>query len=533
MKRKHQQDFDDVIDGIIAGSGIKTVVCHVTPGGGKSTLPIQAGRLISAGLAERICWICPRMSLQDQAQRNFIDPVFRSMFGHNLLIRASTNESNPSRAVNGFVTTYQALGVDDHETVLQDFQKHRYILVLDEFHHCEADDGEWTAAIRPLYDRAAFRVLMTGTLARGDGKKIAFTNYIPWEDGFKACPIDNGENATVYYSRQDALQDRAIIPLEFRFADGVARWRKESGREVTAKLSTGRSDASQALYTALRTEYAEQLLAVGIDHWQTHRKTTNPNASLLVVSASIESAKEYTAVLTQQGLHAAIATSDDTPEAVRNIKALKAGKLKILVTVAMAYEGLDVPSVSHIVCLTNVRSMPWIEQMVARAVRIDPQAGAYETQKGYVFAPADQMFVELAARIEADQTQALAKPKPETLMKGQNGNLFGSSSPGITPLSSSMLGSNPPLLNHNFNYEKTQKEIEAELRERIEAHVRSFSRAYRCGPKQLNYDLKKYFGKPRENMTVDELEAVRDHLFTRYPVPMRREPDFVLAQRWR
>ena len=47
------------------------------------------------------------------------------------------------------------------------------------------------------------------------------------------------------------------------------------------------------------------------------------------------------------------------------------GKLDVLVTVAMAYEGLDIPAVSHLICLTRIRSTPWIEQMTARANRID------------------------------------------------------------------------------------------------------------------------------------------------------------------
>ena len=95
MLRQHQTDFDRTISTILAGSPVRDIVAHVTPGGGKSTLPIQSGRLITAGLADRLCWIAPRASLQDQAERNFIDPFFRRMFGHRLVIRSSTNEYDP------------------------------------------------------------------------------------------------------------------------------------------------------------------------------------------------------------------------------------------------------------------------------------------------------------------------------------------------------------------------------------------------------------------------------------------------------
>jgi len=41
----------------------------------------------------------------------------------------------------------------------------------------------------------------------------------------------------------------------------------------------------------------------------------------------------------------------------------------ILVTVAMAYEGLDAPEVAVVAALTHIRSQPWLEQMTARNAR--------------------------------------------------------------------------------------------------------------------------------------------------------------------
>jgi len=104
--RAHQVDMINIVDGIIKGSTVKNIICKITTGAGKSIIPIIAGRLITAGLADAICWICPRMSLQNQAERNYIDPFFRKLLAHKLVIRASTNDNNPCRGTNGFVTTY-------------------------------------------------------------------------------------------------------------------------------------------------------------------------------------------------------------------------------------------------------------------------------------------------------------------------------------------------------------------------------------------------------------------------------------------
>ena len=59
----------------------------------------------------------------------------------------------------------------------------------------------------------------------------------------------------------------------------------------------------------------------------------------------------------------------------------------MLVTVAMAYEGLDAPEVAVVAALTHIRSRPWLEQMVARATRVDPNAGPYEASAPWCSTP--------------------------------------------------------------------------------------------------------------------------------------------------
>ena len=65
----------------------------------------------------------------------------------------------------------------------------------------------------------------------------------------------------------------------------------------------------------------------------------------------------------------------------------------------MAYEGLDAPEVAVVAALTHIRSRPWLEQMVARATRVDPHAGPYEGQRALVFHPDDPFFARFRWRI--------------------------------------------------------------------------------------------------------------------------------------
>jgi len=68
--RSHQQQLAGVIEAIASGRiDARDVLAAVTPGGGKSLLPvIAAARLIAAGIVERVCWIVPRDSLRLQAE---------------------------------------------------------------------------------------------------------------------------------------------------------------------------------------------------------------------------------------------------------------------------------------------------------------------------------------------------------------------------------------------------------------------------------------------------------------------------------
>jgi hypothetical protein len=84
----------------------------------------------------------------------------------------------------------------------------------------------------------------------------------------------------------------------------------------------------------------------------------------------------------------------------------------ILVTCAMAYEGLDAPSVAVCAALTHIRSRAWLEQMIARATRVDPAAGPYQAQSALVLHPDDLLFRRFRERIEREQGTLARDRKP-------------------------------------------------------------------------------------------------------------------------
>lgn len=514
--RKHQAEFNQLIAEIIfSGHPVKEIYLHATPGAGKSCIPIIAGNLIPAGLADRLCWIVPRLTLAYQAETNFLDPFFRKMLDHNLTIRSSTNEYNPCRGQNGFVTTYQAVGVDDRRSVLRELESKKYILILDEFHHCE-DGGVWHKALQPIVERAEYVIFMTGTLARGDGKKIAWTPYECM--GEKFLP-DLSSVKAIHYTRTDALKEKAVLPIRFTLYDGQIEYEKVSGERISGSISNQYNDTGDAIYTALNTDFAQQLLNEGISHWLSYKKD-HPRSKLLIVTANIQHAHKIKDMI-GYGLSKTlrIATSRDTSRALEAMKEFKYGKADILITVAMAYEGFDVKPLTHIIALTHIRSVPWIEQMIARAVRIDPHGGPYETQAGYIFAPDDPLFRRVVDQIKREQL-SLARDSETREKKEGNGN--GEREPDVIPIGGQVTGHREVLFGYAASSPSqeimTVSDQEESTRTEIDRYVREFAFRNYYKPQRINAEIKEYFGKARDQMTLSELKICKAYVRNTYPL---------------
>jgi superfamily II DNA or RNA helicase len=567
-----------VIEAIACGrTDARDILAAVTPGGGKSLLPvIAAARLIASGMVERICWVVPRDTLRLQAEEAFADPAWRSALCHSLALRAADNTPNPSRGLAGYITTYQGLAAapDLH---LREFRRHRTLLVIDEVHHLPAladidpetaaqlaqneedQAGAWSRAILPLLECATVRLLLSGTLERADGRGIL---WLPYRKGPKArtreIALDAPGWAVIGYSRARALQERAVLPVTFGALDGEARWRAEEGIEVGPhRLAAAYPNETTrpALFTALRTGFAEALLReafVSIRELRARRRQERGLApgdaapglgKLLVVAPDQENAKRYLETVQgwlprHQAAQVAQLATSDTPRAHEAVAAFRLqSEPSILVTVAMAYEGLDVPEVAVVAALTHIRSRPWLEQMVARATRVDPHAGPYETQRALVFHPDDPLFQRFRIRMETEQGTLARVPK----RRGRQTHLpFWvmeelAQKDGIVPLESNALAlrfttlrPGPDLAMKRPEQEEAQSELletpsitERRLRARVGELVaaqvvedeagRSGLRRGFAGPglyHRYNAVLKRVTGgKSRAQMTLSELEA--------------------------
>ena len=422
MRRQFQEDMLKITDDIIGGDNSHRVFYgSITPGGGKSALPLLLTRLFPM-LADKLCWVVPRVTLGVQAEQAFVNKRLHNLFPHTRSMRHATNSYDPSRGTDGYSTTYQAVAAEPklHQ---YEFERHRYILFLDEPHHVkthftqpEHPDFAWAHAIQPLIDRAKLVFYASGTFARHDQKPILGIPYIITPDGYR---IDFPTGQLLSYTRTKALEEKAIVPLDFIVRDSKAMWRDSNGQTVERDSFDETSYESGAmLESVLETNFARELLADTVKHWLDHRQYVFATGKLLVVAPNITLARRYLDWLRKDhGLKADIATSDDSAKAMEAIAAFKGRHkptLDALVTVGMAYEGLDVPAITHIACLTRYRSRPWLEQCFARACRTMPGK-----HTGYIFAPDDPLLRDVMDVIYQEQRDAIAKdpeaPEPGPL----------------------------------------------------------------------------------------------------------------------
>ncbi len=572
--RTHQAQVAAIVQAIAAGEAadITDILAAVTPGGGKSLLPvIAAAPLLSAGMIDRICWIVPRDSLRLQAEEAFADPVWRSALGHAIDVRAADNAPDPCRGLNGYITTYQSVAAapDLH---LAEFRRHRTLLVIDEVHHLPAlpdmapdpladpaadDASGWSRAMLPLLESARLRLLLSGTLQRADGRGIL---WLPYRTGRRAKTreIDLAAPgwAVVGYSRAQALTERAVLPVVFGALDGEASWLDEDRNPAGPHRLFSHwpvETTRPALFTALRTGFADELLREAFTATRALRARRREErdlapgtdarglGKLLVVAPDQTTARRYLDVLRAwlpkaQEATAQLATSDerDAHEILARFRLM--AEPSVLVTVAMAYEGLDAPEVAVVAALTHIRSRAWLEQMMARATRVDPHAGAYADQRALVFHPDDPLFARFRHSIETEQGMLAKRAKPKATRQLPLWLLDQLAATeredgGIVPLESNalalrygLLRPGPDFALHRPEHEEAQGEllappsvVERRLRQRVGELVAQQAvedEGALQAPRgqglyhRYNAILKRRTGdKPRAQMSLQELEA--------------------------
>jgi superfamily II DNA or RNA helicase len=390
MDRKHQIELREAIRKLDETDLPINILAHVVPGGGKSRLP---GIMAEEFTNYKIGWFVPRDSLRVQA----VQDMKRDF---DIILRDSGNDVDPTHGLRGFVTTHQAL-LTDPDLWVDEIRRKPYVVIIDECHHAKlTPNGESRAlsnALLRLKDtQPSVWLNMTGTLDTNDNALIYGMEYDTVPKGLLVSP-EKSSDIFIRYDRKDALMEKAIVPIEFYHHDGVVKWANREGEQDPRRLSVvERDEESAAIFTALNSALAIQLFEKGIEHWR------NFGRKLLIVTYNQAQARDYYRRLGSKNITVGLAISDNA-NAQEQILDFKEDT-EALVTCQMAYEGLDVPDLTHVICLTHIRSVPWIEQMLGRVWRQTPKN---LKRQCWAFVPDDPRMNRVIELIAKEQTQVI------------------------------------------------------------------------------------------------------------------------------
>lgn len=387
---------------------------HVVAGGGKSRcVPLLYHH---AKLRGGVIWVAPRRSLQQQAADAAAEGIDGA--GTGGLRLAPDLHSYSKDQHQGFVTTYSmlALHLGDHQKILGEMGAGS-LLAADEVHHCSyrVDSDRqpgWTESLRGLDLRLGHHtLLMSGTPYRGDGRPIYLgtneTTHCYQKAGAAAddWQLALPDGKVYVYGRNKARKERAVLPIQPMWLDGELSFTLKQGEHEIDYHFSSFDEISRSVYSPTLKERmhrkalkafvsynsVETVHKPAIRHALFHLRETKqrfPGAQMIVTVDRQGTANTLRNWMESMGIRTALAVSD-YGQSLDELNDFRAGKYEAMITVGMAYEGLDAPKVTHLVHLGRFRDPSWLTQYFARAWRWGPSDWPADGRLAYIFMPKD------------------------------------------------------------------------------------------------------------------------------------------------
>jgi len=386
-----------VIAGVHESNSI-TLDC--TPGGGKTGAgTLLAQLLLDAGTVDSVLWLVPRLSLAEQ-----VVDAFSTGMGHRegrqLQVVDGQDElfapDLPHMPVTvGHVTTYQTIASKaNYKRFCDALLSRKTLLIADEvqFLNDELDRG-WHSKAKSVFDAAAFKLLMSGTLWRTDDKRIPFIEYERRSDG-KNYPL-----CDISYTLRRAVEEQAVLPTEWHVRGAKVNFAYNGVDQTLDLLDDNDEEESRKVRTFLSSDKATfGVIDNMVEDWRDWCKH-GYNSRMIVMADDTSEAKKFQRYLhTKHNISCVLATSreESAGRKLRHFRERKHGQC--LVTVAMAYVGFDCPDLTHMAYLSAIRAPSWMLQSFARVSRFDANAPiGYDQQHAFIYGPDDERFRQFCA----------------------------------------------------------------------------------------------------------------------------------------
>jgi superfamily II DNA or RNA helicase len=381
----------------------ESFLASATPAAGKTTFGLHvAHRMLAEGRVSRVAVIAPTTHICRQWALD------AARYGIDLEPNRPNTAGPEPRDRHGIAVTYATLaaGPAVHRRRCGEAAT---LLIADEPHHM-GELAAWGRSTLAAFERARFRLLLSGTPFRSDNTPIPWVEY----NG------DGVSRADFSYGYTDALLDGVCRPVTFHTYGGDMEWMSDGRRRrADFEVALPAAEAARRLRTALDPDgdWIEHVLRDAHAELSALRAGTHPDAGGLVMAIDKEHADRLAARLARvTGERPEIVTSD-AADASQRIQRFAAGAGSWLVSVLMVSEGVDIPRLRVGVYATSARTELFFRQVVGRFIRRTP---APKQQMSHLFLPSDPTLKRLAAQIEEERNHALAQiAEGEALERGE------------------------------------------------------------------------------------------------------------------
>lgn len=403
-------------------AGEAATVGWVSAGSGKTLAWMHtANELYRSGLIDGVMVLVPRLTLRRQAEldwwngkRGEQSKGFRNLYTAPVMGKIVGRPNTPplTKADEfGYVTCYDSVrrfpGL--HLEWAEDRQG-RFLLICDEaqFLGVETETGGGTLAagvVEQLSGLALHTILLTGTPLRSDGRQIVLCSY--------AAPDESGVRHLQWHVRATYRQGVAsgyLRPVQFNLHGGEGSFSDGEDFSIdTVEHRLQKIVLDRRIWEPLADSVIDELLL---------KKRLSLRYRALISGENQDHARDIHGYLTRRcqernlSLVVKLAVSDNGPDAERVLHHFrppeKGGKDDgdVLVTKSMAYIGYDCPSITVVGNLSSTRWRGWLEQFVARGLRVWDRLPPEEQTCTYI-GPADPKHVEFLQKMRADAEDGL------------------------------------------------------------------------------------------------------------------------------
>ena len=315
------------------------VMLQLPTGGGKTHI---AGALLRRWLhnGRKAVWLTHRTELADQTRLMLEDT------GVPASNKISWRVGNDAPYLTKGVVILMAQTVGRRTNQMQIWDRYRSddLLVIDEAHHATADG--YVRAIRQWTGRVLGLTATPWRLSKIEGFDHLFGQLL--------C----GPQVSELQAGNHLCQTRVLMPKPEEIISGG--------------LLDDTGDYNPSGIEQANQDRPDVMTAGALRFWQFHAA----ERQTVVYAISQDHARNLTAVFNDAGIPAAVMLSDTLPqERTEAIKSFGNGTLRVLVNVAVATEGFDLPDASCVVITRPTMSLALYLQMVGRGLRPKANGG--------------------------------------------------------------------------------------------------------------------------------------------------------------